>query len=94
MAEEAKQETKKETVEYSNVSVVREPDGELSVWAGNTKLLGVVQPHYQNSHWGFAIPSAKVRLCERVPAQPVYADNVVPFIAAPSPNQPGPSAVA
>ena len=73
----------KETITFSNVSIVRDQDGKMAVFVGQEKMLGVVginmQPTNDGGLWTFGIPSAKVRLCERVPAQPVYADNVVPF---------------
>lgn len=74
--------TNKETITYSNVSIVREPDGKMSVFVCGEKMLGTVhinmQPTNDGGLWTFGVPSSRVRLCERVPAQPVYEDvNVV-----------------
>lgn len=81
---EVASETPQEKITYSNVSIVRDPDGRMSVFVGTEKMLGVIglnmQPTNDGGMWTFGIPSTRVRLCERVPTQPVYEDvNVVPF---------------
>lgn len=76
-----------EQVQIVNTSIVRDPDGKLTLWVGNEKMLGVgtltMQPQPDGvGMWVLVIPSNRVRLCERVPEPPVYeADNVVPFAA-------------
>ena len=72
-----------EQICFSNTSIVRDPDGKLNLFVGSEKVIGVVNITCQNGEfWGFAIPVARVKLCERVPAQPVYENNnnVVPFV--------------
>lgn len=73
--------SEKEQVCFSNTSIVRDPDGELHLYVGSEKVIGVANLNCQNGFWGFAIPSARVKVCERVPAMPVYEhnNNVVSF---------------
>lgn len=70
-----------EQVCFSNTSIVRDPDGELHLYVGSEKVIGLANLNCQNGFWGFAIPTARVKVCERVPAQPVYEynNNVLPF---------------
>lgn len=74
----------KEQICFSNTSIVRDPDGKMHLYVGAEKVIGVTNLSCQNGeYWGFAIPVSRVKLCERVPAQPVYEynNNVVPFVA-------------
>ncbi len=74
--------TTEDQIVYSNTSIVRDPDGKLNLFVGSEEVIGVVNITCQNGEfWGFAIPVARVKLCERVPAQPVYEhnNNVVPL---------------
>lgn len=74
----------KEEVLFSNVSIVRDPDGRLAMYVGSEKIIGQIglnlQPTNEGGMWTIGIPSNRVRLSERVPAQPMYQGaNVVPF---------------
>lgn len=69
--------------QYSNVTVVREQDGTLSLWVGATKMIGAAAISINpNGVLGCAVPMTHVRLAEKVPATPVVikADNVLPFV--------------
>lgn len=66
---------------HSNVSLVRDADGSLSVWVGDEKILGLAAVNVSSGVLGMGIPMSHVRLAERVPATPVVilANNVLPF---------------
>jgi hypothetical protein len=64
-------------------TVVREPDGRITVWVGDTQMLGAQNVQIVNSDGGpvlfLAVPSRAFRLSERYPdAAPLETkDNVV-----------------
>lgn len=64
-----------DTVMFSNVTVVRDKEGELSVWVGSEKMLGVGNVNINNGILGIALQMNRVRLAEDVPATPVAIDN-------------------
>lgn len=63
-----------DTITFSNVTVVRDQEGKLSVWADNVKLLGVTVVQMNNDAMSLAIPINRIRLAEDVPATPVIVD--------------------
>lgn len=69
-------------IPFSNVTLVRSLEGELSVFVGSQKILGAGGIQITaNGVLAFAIPMTRVRLAESLPVMPVYEykDNVVPF---------------
>jgi hypothetical protein len=70
-----------DTIQFSNVTVVRDQEGNLSVWVAGEKILGGGNIQMSNGMLAFVVPLTRVRLAEDVPATPVYEfkDNVVPF---------------
>lgn len=65
---------------FSNVTVVRDQEGKLTVYAGNEKLLGVTAVNMNSDIMSLAMPMTRVRLAENNPATPVLVvDNVVDF---------------
>lgn len=70
-----------DTVVFSNVTVVRNQEGELSVYVGSEKMLGVTSASIGNGMLGIAVGMARVRLAENNPATPVVVakDNVLQF---------------
>ncbi len=74
------EEPKKDVVLFSNVTLVRDVEGNLSLYAGNEKLHGVASINIQQGFVSCAIPVARVRLAEIEPAKVVYENkNVLPF---------------
>lgn len=70
----------KDTVEFSNVTVVRDVEGKLTIWCGNEKLLGVVGSSIGQDMLSIVLTMARVRLAENVPATPVaQTKNVIEF---------------
>jgi hypothetical protein len=73
-------EAKEDKITFSNVTVVRDSEGKLSVWAGNEKLLGVGAVQMNQDTMSLAIPMSRIRLAEDAPATPVFeSKNVVAF---------------
>jgi hypothetical protein len=65
---------------FSNVTVVRNQEGELSVYVGSEKMLGVSAVQMNSGVMSLAMPMNRVRLAENNPATPVLVvDNVVDF---------------
>jgi len=69
-----------DTIAFSNVTVVRDQEGRLSVWVGNEKMLGVGVVQINDQSMSLAIPMSRIRLAEDVPATPVATTkNVIEF---------------
>lgn len=70
-----------DSIVFSNVTLVRDQDGNLSVWVGNQKMMGVGPVTLANGALSLAMPITRVRLAEDVPATPVIVDssNVIMF---------------
>ena len=69
-----------DTIEFSNVTVVRDQEGTLSIYVGKEKVLGVMGANISQGALGLAIPMSRVRLAEATPATPVLeTKNVVSF---------------
>jgi hypothetical protein len=70
-----------DTILFSNVTVVRDQEGNLSFWVGNEKALGVAAVQIQGGILSLAMPMSRARLAEDVPATPVVVDksNVLEF---------------
>lgn len=69
-----------DTIAFSNVTVVRDQEGKLTVWVGNEKMLGVGAVQMNNDSMSLALPMNRVRLAEDVPATlVVQTNNVVEF---------------
>lgn len=68
-----------DTIEFSNVTIVRDREGSLSVYVGAEKMLGTMGINIANGAMAVAIPMSRVRMMEDVPATPVleYKDNIV-----------------
>lgn len=72
----------KDIVLFSNVTLVRDAEGNLSLYAGTEKLHGVTNIIIQQGFVSCAIPIARVRLAEIEPAKVVYENkaNVLQFV--------------
>lgn len=70
-----------DTIVFSNVTVVRDQEGNLSVWVGSEKMMGVSAVQIQGGVLSLAMPMTRARLAENNPATPVVVpnDNVVSF---------------
>jgi hypothetical protein len=70
-----------DSIIFSNVTVVRNQEGELSVWVGNEKILGAGNIGISNGILVLAIPLTRVRVAEDKPATQVEVnkDNVLEF---------------
>lgn len=70
-----------DTVVFSNVTLVRDQEGDLSVWVGSEKMQGLGNVNISNGILGLALQMSRVRLAEDVPATPVVVDksNVLQF---------------
>lgn len=69
-----------DTVEFSNVTVVRDVEGNLTIWCGSEKILGVVGSSISQNVLSLALNMSRVRLAESVPATPVaQTSNVIEF---------------
>jgi len=70
-----------DTILFSNVTTVRDQEGNLSLWVGNEKVLGVAAINIQGGVLSMAMPMSRVRFAEDVPATPVAVDksNVLEF---------------
>lgn len=70
-----------DTIQFSNLTIVRDQDGELTAWVGSEKILGVVAIQMNNGACGMSLPMSRVRLAENVPATPVLEikNNVIQF---------------
>lgn len=71
-----------DTVDFSNVTVVRDVEGKLTAWCGDTKILGVVAMGISDNILNMALTMSRVRLAEGVPATPVVqtkTGNVLQF---------------
>lgn len=81
MTEAASASPPSDTIIFSNVTIVRNQEGELSFWVDDTKALGVGAVNVAQGFVSVAIPLARVRFAEDVPATPVVADksNVLEF---------------
>jgi hypothetical protein len=68
-----------DTIEFSNVTVVRDREGQLSVYVGAEKMLGTLGISIQQGALGLAVPMSRVRMMEDIPATPVleYKDNII-----------------
>lgn len=68
-----------DTIEFSNVTVVRDREGQLSVYVGAEKMLGTLSVQIGSGVLGLAVPMSRVRLMEDIPATPVleYKDNII-----------------
>jgi hypothetical protein len=80
MTETAAASPPKDTILFSNVTIVRDQEGELSLWVGNEKALGVATINMAQGFASIALPLTRVRLAEDVPATPVETTkNVIDF---------------
>lgn len=69
-----------DTVMFSNVTVVRDKEGDLSIWVGSEKMLGVGHVNINNGILTVQLPMTRARLAEDVPATPVAdTSNVLSF---------------
>jgi hypothetical protein len=69
-----------DTIAFSNVTVVRDQEGKLTVWVGNEKMLGVGPVQLNGEAMSLAMPMSRIRLAEDVPATPVIQTaNVIEF---------------
>jgi hypothetical protein len=68
-----------DTIEFSNVTVVRDREGQLSVYVGAEKMLGTMGVAIGQGALGLAVPMSRVRIMEDIPATPVleYKDNII-----------------
>lgn len=73
---------KPDTIVFSNVTLVRNQDGDLSVYVGNEKIIGLAVAQITQGQLGMSVPMNRVRLSEDTPATPVVIekkDNVLSF---------------
>lgn len=70
-----------DTIVFSNVTVVRNQEGQLSVYVGSEKMLGVSGTSITNGTLGIGVDMTRVRLSEENPTTPVVVpkDNVLQF---------------
>lgn len=69
-----------DTIDFSNTTVVRDQEGNLTIWVGNEKMLGVVGSQIGQNSLTVVLSMARVRLAEGVPATPVVqTSNVLEF---------------
>jgi hypothetical protein len=68
-----------DTIEFSNVTVVRDREGQLSVYVGAEKMLGTMGVNIGNGALALGVPMSRVRIMEDIPATPVleYKDNII-----------------
>lgn len=80
MTETAAASPPEDTILFSNVTIVRDQEGKLSVWVGNEKMIGVGAVQLNNDTMSLAMNMNRVRLAEDVPATPVTTTkNVIEF---------------
>lgn len=60
-----------DTIAFSNVTLVRNQEGDLSIWVGNEKMMGLVSVNVSGGAVGMAIPLTRVRFAEDMPATQV-----------------------
>lgn len=79
MTEERSIAPAQEANKFSNISMVRSRDGEITAWCGNELILGVIAitkglDEDGNSVWSMLLEGRRVRLAEGTPAPPLYEE--------------------